>query len=261
MTIHLYTLCWNEIDILPFVIDYWKRLNIARAVVYDNGSTDGSIEFLSQYDWIEVRHYDTGGEIDDLAYLDIKNNAWKESKGRADWVIICDMDEIIFSNYLEEELSYMKNNNYNTMVCPWYMLCFDKRPSYDPNKLLHTQGDKFYKQLINYFFDYRDYGKFLIFDPYNIDEIDFGMGAHTCHPKPNSSVYISDKIIEFHINKGLCEDYFVERRKIFGQRLSEENRKCCRGCEYLLSEQSNRENYRGYQNNSINVNEVFKDIL
>ena len=25
LTVDLYTLCWNEIDLLPFVIDYWKR--------------------------------------------------------------------------------------------------------------------------------------------------------------------------------------------------------------------------------------------
>lgn len=36
----VYTLCWNEIDILPFVIDYWKAMGISKAVVYDNESDD-----------------------------------------------------------------------------------------------------------------------------------------------------------------------------------------------------------------------------
>ena len=56
MNIDVYTLCWNEMAILPFVIEAWKRF--ARHVyVFDNGSTDGSIEFLKRYDWITVEHF------------------------------------------------------------------------------------------------------------------------------------------------------------------------------------------------------------
>jgi hypothetical protein len=51
-------------DILPFVLDYWKRLPITKAVVFDNGSTDGSVEYLKQYDWIEVRYFKTEGQND-----------------------------------------------------------------------------------------------------------------------------------------------------------------------------------------------------
>ena len=261
MTIHLYTLCWNEIDILPFVIDYWKRLNIARAVVYDNGSTDGSIEFLNQYDWIEVRHYDSNNEIRDDIYLEIKNNAWKESKGKCDWVIVCDMDEIIFSNHLEEELDYMKKYGHNAMGCPWYAMCFDKKPTYDPNKLLHTQGTMFYKQpFINLCFKFNKAGKVLLFDPNIIDEINYTYGCHKCEPTPYFFPYISQKILEFHINKGLSENYFVERRKILGERLSEENKKINAGLEYLLNEETNREYYRAIQKRSIDVNK-FPDCI
>ena len=44
--IHVYVVCWNEMDILPFCVDYWKRY-AEKVVVYDNGSTDGSLEFMS----------------------------------------------------------------------------------------------------------------------------------------------------------------------------------------------------------------------
>ena len=114
MSIHLYTLCWNEMDILPFVIDYWKLLPITKAVVYDNGSTDGSIEYLKQFNWIEVRHFDTEGQ-NDVVQRQIKSEAWKESRGKCDYVIVCDMDEMIYCPNIEDELWYMKTNGYNVM--------------------------------------------------------------------------------------------------------------------------------------------------
>ena len=43
--IHVYVVCWNEIDIAPFVVDYWKQY-AQKVVVFDNGSTDGTIDYL-----------------------------------------------------------------------------------------------------------------------------------------------------------------------------------------------------------------------
>ena len=41
MKVDLYTLCWNEIKIIPFVIDYWKnikeQIDEFHVYVYDNG--------------------------------------------------------------------------------------------------------------------------------------------------------------------------------------------------------------------------------
>ena len=44
----------------------------------------------------EVIPYSTGGKINDFKYLEIKNNAWKKSRGKADWVIVVDMDEFLY---------------------------------------------------------------------------------------------------------------------------------------------------------------------
>lgn len=53
MKVDLYTLCWNEIKIIPFVIDYWKNIKEQvdefHVYIYDNGSDDGSVEELRKY--------------------------------------------------------------------------------------------------------------------------------------------------------------------------------------------------------------------
>lgn len=106
MTVHLYSVCYNEIDILPFVIEYWKKF-VSHAYIFDNGSTDGSVEFLNRFDWITVEHFDSDGMDDDIL-KDIKNNCWKKSRGIADFVVVCDIDEILYSNRIIDELEYMK---------------------------------------------------------------------------------------------------------------------------------------------------------
>ena len=107
--IHAYVVCWNEMNNIPFVVDYWKRF-AERVIVYDNGSDDGSVEYLSQYPWIEVRQFKTNG-FDDTANMNIKNSCWKESIGIADFVVVSDLDECLYSPVLETELDYMKAND------------------------------------------------------------------------------------------------------------------------------------------------------
>ena len=107
--IYAYVVYWNEMDNIPFVVDYWKRF-AERVIVYDNGSDDGSVEYLSQYPWIEVRQFKTNG-FDDTANMNIKNSCWKESIGIADFVVVGDLDECLYSHVLESELDYMKAND------------------------------------------------------------------------------------------------------------------------------------------------------
>ena len=107
--IYAYVVCWNEMNNIPFVVDYWKRF-AERVIVYDNGSDDGSVEYLSQYPWIEVRQFKTNG-FDDTANMNIKNRCWKESIGIADFVVVSDLDECLYSPVLESELEYMKAND------------------------------------------------------------------------------------------------------------------------------------------------------
>lgn len=255
MSIHLYTLCWNEMDILPFVIDYWKLLPITKAVVYDNGSTDGSIEYLKQFNWIEVRHFDTEGQ-NDVVQRQIKSEAWKESRGKCDYVIVCDMDEMIYCPNIEDELWYMKTNGYNVMGMPWYAMCFDVRPTYEKGKLLHTQGDKFYKQYINHDKRWSHLGKFMLFDPNVIDDMGYSVGCHYSSPRPYLKLYETNKAFAIHVNKGLSEDYFVERRKKMGNNLSITNKMGGMCYEYNYPEEKSREEYRKYQSQSVDVNTI-----
>lgn len=257
--IHLYTLCWNEINILPFVIDYWKDIPVTKAIVYDNGSTDGSIEFLQQYDWIEVRHFDSDGMNDDIQ-KQIKNSCWKESKGVADYVIVCDMDEVLWSCHWKDVLEFMKDNRCNVLATPWYALCGDSMPEHSDGVLLHKIINKVYKQEINR--QYKDIGKFMLFNPNEIEEMNYSVGCHIADVKPKLSMFETKRVYAIHFDKGFGVDYFIHRRKLMNNRLSETNRNNGWCYEYGFSEEKIREEYKKHQNESINILDVmFPPIL
>ena len=67
-----YVLCWNEMPILPFMIDYWKQI-ARKVIVIDNNSTDGTLDYLKAFDWIEVRPYpiETGNQLNDEIHVKI----------------------------------------------------------------------------------------------------------------------------------------------------------------------------------------------
>ena len=54
-----------------------------KVVVFDNYSTDNSVELLSKYPWIEIRQFHSDGQ-NDIIQAQIKNQCWLEAKGKAD---------------------------------------------------------------------------------------------------------------------------------------------------------------------------------
>jgi len=260
MKIHWYTLTWNEEDIAPFILQYWQKL-IDDGVdlyvyIWDNYSTDSTIDILKQKPWIEVRLFQTDG-MNDVIHATIKNNCWKEAKGKADWVVLADFDEILWSNDFVSELQYMKDNGYNMLGTKWYAFCGDSFPTFSEEKYLHQLVKRGYKQYINHMPQYSDLGKFMLFNPNTIDSLQFSVGNHILYNiKPYLKLYKSDKIIAFHVNKGLGEDYFVNRRKLMAKRLSETNKKYGMSIEYLDADEKMRNEYKNNVNNSIDISNL-----
>ena len=253
MKIHVYTLCWNEMDILPFCVDYWKSLGDVEVFVMDNGSTDGSVEYLKQFDWIHVIHFESNG-FNDAVHKEIKNNIWKTSRGKADWVIVSDCDELLYSNHLEEELNYMNENGYTVLGNKWYRLIGDFKPEHDDTKLLHEQVIKGNEQCINWADN--TIGKIMLFNPNKIVDMNYEVGAHKCTPTGDYKLYKSDKIWTIHIDKGFGVDYKMERYKILNERLSETNKKYQWGVHYGFPREEIERDYKEAQSHYFDLREL-----
>jgi hypothetical protein len=96
MIVHLYAPCWNEERMIPFFLRHYEYL-VDRIFIHDDGSSDRSRDLLTAHPKVSweclglpsndgTRH---SGEL--LGYYD---EVWKRSRGVADWVILCNIDEL-----------------------------------------------------------------------------------------------------------------------------------------------------------------------
>lgn len=247
MVVHLHTVCYNEIDLIPVAIKYWK-LCCDHVFVYVMESTDdGSLEELCKYqDFITVFKIKDNNEINDGIIIYIKNNCWKASRGKADFVIVTDFDEFIYSNYWKSELEYMKNNGMTIVAPRVYHLVSENEvlSKYNNEKLLH--------KYVKYGTPDDLFGKHCIFNPNEIEEINYLPGAHRCYPKGNVKYYDGTKIFLLHA-KYLGRQWFLDRMNRSGKRLSELNRKQKWGLEYLYSEEEKNKLFDDKLNNKVNI--------
>lgn len=254
----LYTLAYNESDIVEYAVDYWKRLGVEKAIVFDNESTDDTVDKLSKYDWIEIRSFHTDGMTDDLHAI-IKNNCWKEQKGKKDtWCICCDFDEWLYSPNIDAVIDKMEDNDCSILGTKWYAICNDSTPPYEEGKLLHQQSDKFYLQDVNR--NYPELGKFMLINQNKIDDMHWSVGNHICSPTGEIKIYIADinEAVAIHLNKGLSLEYFINKRKKMAARLSALNKMKGYCYEYNFPEKKSVEEYKSYQEKSININSLLK---
>ena len=95
MEIHLHTLTWNEEIMVPFFLRHYENI-VDKIFINDNESDDKTVELLSAHPKCEISSFNTGGEYRELLNHEIKDHAWKKSKGLCDYVIMCDFDEFLY---------------------------------------------------------------------------------------------------------------------------------------------------------------------
>lgn len=196
VSIDVYTVCRNEIKIVPFFIDYWRTLSDdVKVHVYDGFSWDGTRDLLSKYDWIEIIDSEkTSHGLNNIENIRIKNSCWKGSS--ADFVMVCDFDETIFSydvDTLRDELQYMKDNGYTILAPLSFNLISDDLPKYQEGKLLH--------EIVKTGFNDSVWeSKPILFSPKEITDINYVLGAHSANPKGNVKWYQSDSLFLIHAN-------------------------------------------------------------
>jgi len=99
-----YTTAYNVAEIVPIVMPYIELLGYDRFIVYDNMSTDNTVDLLKAYSFVEVRPWDTGGQFDDCGKRDLEISATLECRsltndGEDVWMTWTDFDEVMFYGY------------------------------------------------------------------------------------------------------------------------------------------------------------------
>lgn len=218
--VHLYALCWNEEKIIPYFMSHYVDF-VDNFFIYDNESTDSSIELLQKYRNVEIITYKSDNKIRDDIYLNIKNNEWKKSRGFADFVIVCDMDEFLYHENIIEYLINMKNNNFSISNITGYDMIsekFDFNYNHKLTSLLKTGIPSIW------------FNKLCIFNPNKIDEINYLPGAHIASPTGN--VIFNDETLKLLHYKNLSLEYAKNKLNMYKNRLSDLNIKNQWGIQY-----------------------------
>ena len=204
MKIDVFVLCKNEIKLAPFYIDYWNALaDDVNVYVYDGLSTDGTRELFAQHQNIHIIDFEPDA-LDDNQHVILKNSCWKKSE--ADFVMVCDFDETIFSydvETLHDELQKMKDGGYTILAPLSFNLIPDDFPKYEQGKYLHELAEYGFNDCVWE-------AKPILFDPRKIKEIRYVPGGHFARPIGDVKWYISNKLFLIH-GKFLGFDFYTER--------------------------------------------------
>ena len=256
LKIEWYTTTFNEEVQLPFAIEYWKRFiqdDVDFHVnVFDNMSTDNTVNILSQYPWITIFKFDTRGQMDEEALTYIRNNCWINSD--ADWVMMTDLDEVFYSKDIISELKSMKEQGIGAVACKWYALTGDNVPEHKDGVLLHQQIGRGYQQFINHRDGFKQYGKIQLFNPKLAKRMNYSMGMH--YAFPGCPIVFNPNIYQFHFDKGFGADYKVKKRRELWDRLKPTLRQ--RGVceEYGWAEEKIRKDYQDCIDKSVDISSL-----
>lgn len=202
MLVEVFAVCHNEEKLLPY---FFRHYSFAHVNIYDNQSTDQSVA-ICQANGARVVPFDTGGKFREDILMDIRNNCWKDSK--ADWVIVCDVDEFVFHPNFMAYLETVQD----TVIFPRMFNMFSES--------FPTTDGQIYQQ-VNKGVEMR--GKMCLFKPSQIKEMNYGPGNHTAKPEGNYKLNYTSEIINLHF-KNLGCDYVTQRNAYLKSRQSDQNR-------------------------------------
>lgn len=164
MKITCYFINWNDSFYLPFLHKHYSKF-CQRIVMYDQYSTDNSRQIARSLGF-EIREFGSRSQLNDQWYLDVKNNCWKEERGKdVDYVIVVDVDEFLAISGFGD---IHPRGQVTAPIVRGYNMISEKLPVNDIFEV-NTGGFS------------ESYSKQAIFNPDAIDEIHYVHGCHKNH--------------------------------------------------------------------------------
>jgi len=228
MRVDAFIIAFNEAETIALTIKHYQQF-CQNITIYDNFSTDETREIALSLG-AKVKMFGVKGVLSDKEYLKVKNQCWKDS--RADFVIVCDSDEILWHPNLQEAL---KEDCTIFTTYGWNVYSEDV-----PRETFHeiTTG-------------YHDgnYSKSIIFSPKAIKEITYHYGCHNATPKGDLR-YSKEVLTLFHYRNIGGYERLSKRHELYRERLSDLNKQLGLGIHYTYSEEQRRKEWYQHLENS-----------
>lgn len=134
----------NEVTRLPFLLNHYRGLGVARFLFADDGSTDGTTEFLLTQPDCHV--FRPSNSYSESAWGTLWQNALLDDYGTRHWTLTIDADELFIYPHCEKiklpEFCAWLDREGSTAL---YAFMLDMYPDTDLSKAVCESGKPFYK--------------------------------------------------------------------------------------------------------------------
>jgi len=177
----IHILSHDDEQFLPHALRYWSAMVelmiLPRIIVHDGGPTGKSGEVAREFgSWIEVRPWDTAGQLNDDLARKLKNECWRGTD--ADFVAVMDADELLhFPAGVAYTLDTFKAMGAAIIKPHGFEMFSDEWIEPSPDK--HQRITSLVKDGAP---DDYWYAKSVLFAPRMVHDSGFGIGAHEARP-------------------------------------------------------------------------------
>lgn len=242
--IHLYALCWNEARMLPHFFRHYDDI-VDRYFIFDNGSTDSSVQLLEQHPRVTLNQFHVKGSSFVRAAQEFNNGCWKSSRGEADWVIVCNIDEHLFHGDLRGYLAACQRRGISLITPRGFEMISDTFPT--GSQRLCEQVRRGMRSSGSHGMD-----KPQLFAPDHIREINFGVGRHSADPTGHVKRPLTKSVKLLHY-KYLGMDYLTGRLTELGQGMLDEDIERKWGTQYSWDDHEKREQFQKVRSTAVQV--------
>lgn len=244
MTVHLYSQCWNEAEMLPFFFRHYDPI-VDHYFIFDDGSTDESLEILSGHPRVTVacKPRTMPGSLA-VSQQFLFNHCWKASRGRADWVIVTDIDEHLYHEELSNYLLRCVSAGVTLVPALGFQMISEEPPSGEADLCLnYTMGAPFDEML-----------KASIFDPNAVTEIAYKPGRHRAAPTGRILLPPVDEVFLLHYKYMGFQRTYSRQRALAG-RLGFFDRYKAYGRQYWWDAKQFRSDWDAVRQQAVDIHE------
>lgn len=144
--VDLIVLSYNQVDISKSFLEYFKKHtdnNFCKIIWIDNGSTDGSRDFLKSYFQSNLSNYVLVLNEDNKGVIGGRNQGYEISCDLdcdpSEYIMFLDNDQFVYDDWLEHHISVLKSGEYDMIGVEAWKL----NPSFMPMKQIDNLKEYF----------------------------------------------------------------------------------------------------------------------